>query len=138
VSMYSGGPITVVSGVDNALNGINAATQYANQLLPNVYGAGGINTWLNPLAFAAPAFGTLGNITPGTVRGPGALIFNAGLSRLFRIRERQVIELRGEAQNVLNRTNFGDPNAVLNSSTFGRIVSSGPARIIQLGAKYVF
>jgi len=77
-------------------------------------------------------------MTPGTVRGPGALIFNAGLSRLFRIRERQVIELRGEAQNVLNRTNFGDPNAVLNSSTFGRIVSSGPARIIQLGAKYVF
>jgi len=138
VSMYSGGPITVVSGVDNALNGINAATQYANQVLPNVYGAGGINTWLNPSAFAPPAFGTLGNMAPGTVRGPGALIFNAGLSRLFRVRERQVLELRGEAQNVLNRVNFGDPNAVLNSSTFGRIVSSGPGRIIQLGAKYVF
>jgi len=138
VSMYSGGPITVVSGVDDALNGINAATQYANQVLPNVYGTGGVNTWLNPAAFAAPAFGTRGNMAPGTVRGPGALIFNAGLSRLFRVRERQMVELRGEAQNLLNRTNFGDPNAVLNSSTFGRIVSSGPARIIQLGAKYVF
>jgi hypothetical protein len=77
-------------------------------------------------------------MAPGTVRGPGALIFNAGLSRLLRVRERQVVELRGEAQNVLNRANFGDPNAVLNSSTFGRIVASGPARIIQLGAKFIF
>ena len=138
VSMYSGGPITIVSGIDNALNGINAATQYANQLLPNVYGAGGPSAWLNPAAFAAPASGTIGNMSPGTVRGPGALIFNAGLSRLFRVRERQVFELRGEAQNVLNRANFGDPSAALNSSTFGKIVASGPGRIVQLAAKYVF
>ena len=138
VSMYSGGPITIVSGVDNALNGINAATQYANQILPNVYGAGGPGAFLNPSAFVAPASGTIGDMAPGTVRGPGALIFNAGVSRLFKIRERHVFELRVEAQNVLNRTNFGDPTAALNSSTFGKIVSSGPARIVQVGAKYQF
>jgi hypothetical protein len=147
VSMYSGGAITIVTGVDNALNGINSATQYANQVLPNAYGnktlnsligAGAASLWINRAAFAQPATGTLGNVAPGTVRGPGALIFNAGLSRLFPITERQQVELRAEAQNVLNRTNFSDPSGTLNSSLFGRIQASGPARIMQFALKYTF
>jgi carboxypeptidase family protein len=147
VSMYSGDALTVVTGVDNALSGINSTTQYANQVLGNVYGnksfgnligAGATSLWLNSAAFAQPAAGTLGNMAPGTVRGPGALIFNAGLSRLFPIRERQRLELRGEAQNVLNRTNFADPSVTMNSNTFGRVQSSGPARILQFALKYVF
>jgi len=143
VSMYSGDAITVVTGVDNALNGLNTTTQYANQLLPNVYGNGTISQWLNPAAFGAPASGTYGNMTPGTIRGPGALIVNAGVSRLFRVRERQTLEFRTEAQNVLNHTNFGDPTVTLNSSTFGKIISTaagnaGNARIMQFALKYIF
>jgi len=147
VSMYSGGGITIVTGIDNALNGINSTTQYANQVLPDVYGnktlnsligAGTTSLWINPAAFSQPASGTMGNVAPGTVRGPGALIFNAGLSRLFPIRERQRIELRVEAQNLLNRANFSDPNATLNSSQFGKITASGPARIMQFALKYSF
>ena len=142
-SMYSGDAITVVTGVDNALNGLNTTTQYANQVLPNVYGNGTISQWLNPAAFAAPTSGTFGNTAPGTVRGPGALIVNAGLSRLFPIREHQVLELRAEAQNVLNHTNFGDPTVTLNSNTFGKIITTaagnaGNARIMQFALKYVF
>jgi hypothetical protein len=147
VSMFSGDPITIVTGVDNALNGINSTTQYANQILPNVYGnksfasligAGANSLWLNPAAFTQPAAGTLGNMAPGSVRGPGTLVFNAGLSRLFPIRERQTVELRAEAQNALNRTNFADPSGALNSNTFGRIQASGPARIMQFALKYAF
>jgi len=142
-SMYSGDAITIVTGVDNALNALNTTTQYANQLLPNVYGNGTISQWLNPSAFTAPSSGTFGNMNPGTVRGPGALIVNAGVSRLFRIRERHVLEFRTEAQNVLNHTNLGDPTVTLNSSTFGRIISTaagsaGNARIMQFALKYVF
>jgi hypothetical protein len=143
VSMYSGNAITVVTGVDNALNGINTTTQYASQVLPNVYGNGSISQWLNPAAFTAPASGTYGNMAPGAVRGPSALIFNAGLSRLFPIRERQSLEVRAEAQNVLNHTNFGDPTVALNSSTFGKINATatgnaGNARIMQFALKYNF
>jgi hypothetical protein len=143
VNMYGGGPLIIVTGIDNALNGINAVTQYANQVLPNVYGnrlpgSGGTAHWLNPAAFAQPAPGTQANMAPGSVRGPGALIFNAGLSRLFRIKERQTVELRGEAQNVLNRANFSDPGVTLNSNTFGQIIGTGPARIMQFALKYNF
>jgi len=142
-SMYSGNALTVVSGVDNALNGLNTTTQYANQALLNPYGNGTINQWLNPAAFTAPANGTYGNVAPGTVRGPGALIVNAGLSRLFYVHEKQSLELRGESQNLLNHTNFGDPNTTLNNSNFGKILatasgSAGNARIIQLALKYAF
>jgi hypothetical protein len=65
-------------------------------------------------------------------------VFNAGLSRLFPIRERQTVELRAEAQNALNRTNFADPSGTLNSNTFGRIQAAGPARIMQFALKYTF
>ena len=143
VSMYSGGPFTVVTGTDDARNGINAVTQYANQVLPNVYGnrlpGSGANAhWLNPAAFAHPAPGTQANMAPGSVRGPGALIVNAGLSRLFRIKERQSVELRAEAQNVLNRANFSEPTANVSSNTFGQIIATGPARIMQFALKYSF
>jgi len=82
-------------------------------------------------------------MNPGSVRGPGAVIVNAGLSRLFPIREKQTLELRAEAQNVLNHTNFGDPTLSLNSSTFGSIINTtsgnfGQARVVQLALKYVF
>jgi hypothetical protein len=142
-NMYSGDALTIVTGLDNALNGINSTTQYANQVLPDVYGNKTTNSWLNPGAFALPVSGTLGNMTPGTVRGPGALNFNAGLSRLFHIQEKQNLEFRAEAQNVLNRVNFGNPTVTLNSSTFGKIISTasgnaGNARIVQIAMKYSF
>ncbi len=37
VSMYSGDALTIVTGIDNALNGNDTTAQYANQLLPDVY-----------------------------------------------------------------------------------------------------
>jgi len=142
VSMYSGDALSVVTGVDTALIGFDTATQYANQVLPDVYLKQGTQ-WLNPLAFHAAPTGSLGNTNPGSVRGPGAVTINAGLSRLFPIREKQTLEIRAEAQNVANHTNFGNPTVNLGSSTFGKIISTsagnaGQARIVQLALKYVF
>jgi hypothetical protein len=70
-------------------------------------------------------------------------MFNTGLSRLFNIRERQTLEARAEAQNVLNHANFANPNAVVTSPTFGLITSTaagnaGNARVFQFGLKYIF
>ena len=72
-----------------------------------------------------------------------------GLSRAFIIRERQKIEIRGEAFNLENRINLGSPVATLSSSTFGQINAEpagngsvgaqgyGP-RIMQLAIKYIY
>src|SRR5262249_13500535 len=148
LNVQSGGAFTVVSGTDRALNGKNALTQYANQISSEVYGSqctsdltksSGFGCfWLNPAAFGPPDSGTFGNLRPGTVNGPGNWTINASLSRLFRVKEAQTLEIRAEGTNILNHTNFNAPSGTFNSPQFGRIQTAGPARIMQFGLKYLF
>ena len=58
--------------------------------------------------------------------------------RLFQVKEHRTVELRVEAQNVLNRANFSDPSVTLQSNTFGQILATGPARIMQFALKFNF
>jgi hypothetical protein len=145
--LQSGSPFDVVSGVDTALTGKNTGTQRLHQISPDVYGnkctndlrASAFNClWLNRDAFAVPASGTLGNMSPGTIRGPGNWTIDAGLSRSFVIREAQRVEIRAEATNVLNHTNFNNPTGNRSSAAFGRIQSARDPRIMQFALKYVF
>jgi hypothetical protein len=135
-ALQSGSWVTVTSGVDQAMTGFGG--QRPNQVLADASGNGTPQRWFNPAAFALPAPGSNGNAGLGILEGPGILIFNAGLSRIFNVRERKSLELRAEAQNALNHTNFNNPSAALNSATYGQITSSGPARVMQFGLKYVF
>ena len=134
--MSSGGWVTVTSGVDRALSGEGG--QRPNQALPDLYGDKSIRNYLNPAAFALPDLGTNGRIGVATILGPGSLNFDAGLSRLFRIRERRKLELRAEGSNILNRVNSGNPQLSLNSFAFGQILNAGSPRIMQFALKYVF
>src|SRR5208282_416618 len=52
----------------------------------------GRTCWLNPAAFAAPAPYTFGNLKNNSLFGPGAIIVNTALSRIFPITERQNVE----------------------------------------------
>jgi hypothetical protein len=148
LTVRSGSAFTIVSGSDRALNGKNAQTQYANQVSDTVYGsqctddltvASGFKClWLNPAAFAAPDLGSFGNLRPGTVFGPGYWTLNAGLSRIFRINEKQTMEFRADGTNMLNHTNFNAPNGTITNGQFGRIQSAQDARVLQFGLKYLF
>ena len=138
VHMGTGNYLTVSTGLDIALSGLPGNVQRPNQVMDNVYGDGTIGNYLNPNAFEQPASGTYGNVGPGTIKGPGDVNFNLGLTRLFRIQERHRVEIRAEAQNVLNTANFGNPSTALNSNTFGQINSAGPGRIVQFAFKYLF
>jgi hypothetical protein len=147
VSLHSGSYFSVTTGVDNALTGIGA--QRPNQILPNVYCADrNINCWMNAQAFASPATGTLGDLGINNLEGPGYFDVDLSLSRRFRIREKQYIEIRAETFNIQNRANFlnpgtvgiagGSANSALNSSTFGKIQSDVSPRIMQFAVKYNF
>ena len=148
LNVASGQAFTIVSGTDRALNGKNALTQYADQIGSNTYGSqctsdltkssGFSCLWLNPTAFAAPTTGTFGDLGPGTVFGPGSWTINAGLSRLFKIKESRTIEFRAEGTNILNHANFLNPSGTLTSPQFGRIQSARDGRIMQFGLKYLF
>ena len=137
--------LTITTGTDVALNG-QPTTQRANQILDDPFADqssnpqnGGIR-FLNPLAFAIPAAGTLGTSQRNSIRGPGTKNVDMALTRLFRFSNGQSIEVRAEAFNVFNWFQWGQPATARNSATFGQITSAvnNSTRIIQLAAKYGF
>jgi hypothetical protein len=145
ITAQSGIYLTPSTGTDTALNG--QPNQRPNLLLANTASAArgqacaNISpcvSWLNPTAFSTPALGTYGNLGVGTVEGPGFLNINLALTREFRVREGQKLEVRGEAFNAINRVNLSNPNVTTTSSTFGQITSATDPRILQFAMKYYF
>jgi hypothetical protein len=139
----AGSPLNILAGTDRALTGVIRGTgpQRGEQVLANPYGnrsAGPLASYLNPAAFALPALGTLGNIGRNSVQGPGTWAFDIALSREFRLRENQRLNVRAEAFNVTNSFRPGNPNQVLSNNTFGVIRTSNDPRILQFALKYVF
>jgi hypothetical protein len=138
----SGVALTVLSGVDNSLSGedivlvdrpnvVYGTSSYMSAIGPQLQ-------WLNPSALTANPAGTFGNLARNALRGPGTLNFDASFSRLFALRENLKLDVRGEAFNVINHTNFSAPNVTLNSSSFGRITAAGDPRIFQFAMKLQF
>jgi hypothetical protein len=137
VRLQTGGYFTVTSGFNTSL-GTGFSIDRANQILANPYLPNkGVNGWLNPEAFARPNDGVWGNAAQN-IQGPGIITINMGLTRKFHFREKQSIEFRAEAFNMPNHLNPNNPVTVLNSQNFGKIISAGDPRIIQLALKYVF
>ena len=68
------------------------------------------------------------------LRGPGQTNLDLSISKHFLIRERYDLELRGDAFNVLNHTEFQNPDTTytITSSTFGQISTTYDPRILQL------
>ncbi len=66
--------------------------------------------------------------------------WNVNLQRDFRITERVVLQLRGDALNIQNRSQFSDPNTTPTSTDFGRITSQTNTRnrFIQVQARLRF
>ena len=156
VKLQTGPFLTITSGLDQALTG-QTTYERVNLVNANPYTTSkSPSSYLNPAAFAQPALGTYGNIGANNILAPGAIYINAGLSRTFRIREKQSIQLRFEAFNIPNHVNYGPPNgltgngtatssagfitptAALNNPNFGKILSADDPRIMQGALKYVF
>jgi hypothetical protein len=137
VRLQSGSYLTVLTGLDIALTA--QQDQRGNQVLANAYPAEQrIDQWINPAAFAQPAAGSYGNLGRNSVLGPGSIRIDMGLTRTFQVRENQSVQFRAEAFNLPNHVNPNNPNVAINNRNFGRILSAGDPRIIQLALKYVF
>jgi carboxypeptidase family protein len=118
--------------------------------------------WINPLAFAQPMPGTIGDTTRNEFRGPGYQNWNLSLFKNFNFREHMRLQLRLETFNTWNHVEFGGGSVGSVSSTSGgvnnTITTAGPGlptngtlvgnsgkinsardpRQIQLGAKFYF
>jgi hypothetical protein len=81
--------------------------------------------WFNTAAFALPAPFTFGDAsrTIPNVMGPRLINTDFALYKDFVIKERYKLDLRGEAFNLFNRPDFGNPNLTVGTPTFGTITS---------------
>jgi len=77
-----------------------------------------------------------GNVGNGAIRGPGLVNDDLSLGRNFHLfKERFIFQLRADAFNVFNHTNFTTVDTEITHSTFGRLLATAGARVIQLNAR---
>ncbi len=112
------------------------------------------NYWFNPAAFSIPAAGTgIGNASRNPIYGPGIDNWDLSLLKDIHITESKYFEIRIEAYNVFNQTQFaggafnqgsGGIVSDVNDPRFGRVISvlpgstNGDGRVLQLGGKFYF
>ena len=92
----------------------------------------------NPAAFAVPTGLTFGNGGRNYLRNPNRTNFDMGLFKHFAIKESMAFEFRAEAFNLFNHTEWGGGSGSMGGSGFLEIGSAHLARILQLGAKFIF
>ncbi|HEX7894106.1 MAG TPA: hypothetical protein VF447_07940 [Terriglobales bacterium] len=79
-----------------------------------------------------------GNLHQFGLRGPGRDNWNLSIFKNFAVGERTRFELRAEAFNIWNHTQFRNVDTNVNSATAGQVTSAFDPREFQLGAKLVF
>lgn len=98
---------------------------------PPIGAAGSVFT----LPTADAPFGNLGR---NAFRSPGVAQWDLGVNKNFNFTETIRLQFRSEFFNLLNHTNLGIPNQQANSTSFGSITGTFPARQVQFGMKLVF
>lgn len=141
----------------NVVTSIGGFTGVVNTLRPDLNGAvsvtGNPNQWFsNPAAFQVPCttpsnpatchFGSFGR---NAITGPGFMNTDFNITKNTRLTERINAQFRAEFFDIFNQANFGNPNLLVNNSSFGRISGTrfpsgdfGSSRQIQFALKLQF
>ena len=130
------------SELDNSNTG-RSIFGFGNGDRPNVVGDPRMSNpdpaqWINPAAFAFPAFGTFGNAGRNIVQGPA--LYNVDLSAVkdTALGETTTLQFRAEFFNALNTPNFYGLNIFFGTPGFGQIGSARNGREVQFGLKLLF
>jgi carboxypeptidase family protein/TonB-dependent receptor-like protein len=148
-SVFAGEPVTFTytPGATFLVSGIAQDFRGANNYRPNVtcapYAQGSAQTitnWFDKSCVTAPTDPSqpFGIARRNTVRGPGFRQFDLAASKQVPVAGTARVELRVEAFNLFNRTNFRAPNGNKSSGAFGTITSTYDPRQLQLGVKLLW
>ncbi len=147
-TLQSGFPFTPQLGYNPSNNGDsrNPVRPSWNPAFSGPVILGSPNLYFNPTAFVNPANGTYGNAGRNVLTGPGLTTLDFSVLKTTVISDRLKVQFRAEAFNILNRANFGSPNAVVftaagttPSPTAGVITgTSTTSRQIQFGLKVLW
>jgi hypothetical protein len=149
VTYNTGLPFTITtSSFDAAGLGNNPAAIAGNRpnILcdPNQNAPHTLQAWFNTACFQTnPAVGTLVANIPGTagrgvVLGPPTSRVDFTMTKNISFGETTKLQLRGEAFNILNHTNFRTIGTNVTLGTYGTVTAVRDPRTIQLGAKLIF
>jgi hypothetical protein len=94
--------------------------------------------WFNTNAFASPAFGFFGNCSNGNITGPGMNVWDWALYKAFPLRERLKMQIRAEAFNIWNHTNFNGVCTGLGSGCFGQLTGALDPRQLEFALRFDF
>lgn len=97
-----------------------------------------IDLFFNTAAFTIPATGAFGTASRNMIIGPGSRQLDAQFARDIRAGGTRVLSVTLSASNLLNLVNYGAIDTVVNSPTFGQVVSVRPMRSMQLGLRFRF
>ena len=139
-TIASGLPFTprILGNVLNVSQGVNG-TQRADVVpgqsvtVPNP----SIAEWFNTAAFVAPS-GAFGDARRNSIEGPGSRLFDMSFTKIFPLSETRFLEFRAQFSNVFNTPQYNGIDTVVNSPTFGRVISVGPMRSLLLTARLRF
>jgi len=139
-TVASGTPYTarVLGSYSDVAGGTNGTLRANYNGAPIRIGDRNLKHWFNTAAFSVPTPGTYGNAGRNTIIAPGTWLMNLVLSKNFPIRESMGIEMRAEADNVLNHPNYAGLDTVVNSPTFGQVTSVSSMRKMILSMRYRF
>jgi hypothetical protein len=104
--------------------------QTPDQVKDNVAILGNVGddgTWFDTSAFARVTDVRFGNVGRNTMRGPGQRNLDLSLFRTFKVTPTMGLQFRAEAFNLTNTPHFSNPNGNVNSSNFGKILSTDTA-----------
>jgi hypothetical protein len=151
ISVYT--PSGAVGGLGSQWYNIGQGRNNRPVIIPNqplgmttdghaaLLGAANSQFYVNPQAFRLTQGWEIGNVPSAfpNWRGPGFSQWDLALMKNVNFKESKRIQLRFEAQNLLNHMNAGQPDSGVSSLTFGKIqTQSGLPRRVMVAAKFYF
>ena len=95
-------------------------------------------TYFNTSLFSLENLGQFGNAKRRFFGGPGISNWDMALAKDTRLAGSKSLELRVEFFNIFNHAQFGEPDGLINSGSFGAVGSANDPRIGQVAAKFHF
>ena len=89
-------------------------------------------------AVANPSVRTYGTLPRNSFRGPGLVNLNLAFAKSTPLSDKAQLEVRADFFNLLNHTEFLNPDTNPGSPTFGMLLNTFPPRIIQLSLRVSF
>ena len=138
INLHTGSPLTALISGQSVTHAINGQLRAEATGLP-VDAVAGDNPYFNLAAFTTPQPGTWGDAGRDTITGPTIWSTSGTLNRAWRFGEsRRTLQLRIQANNVLNHVLITGFGTVVGSQTYGVATSASGTRNVTLFLRFSF